>query len=67
MKESNDEQKKIAHDVLACISALKGAIELIEDEWRNTPELAINLLNLSDGKVKELKNEIEKYHRSYNK
>ena len=44
----------LIHDINSSISALKGAMEVIHDEWRSNPELVERILPLTLDKINQL-------------
>lgn len=56
-------ETKNIHDIKAAISALTNAMELISEEWEKNPELVERIIPLSIDKLKELQDELNKYHQ----
>lgn len=48
----------IIHDINSSISALQGAFEVINDEWRNNPELIDRILPLTLDKIAQLQEQL---------
>lgn len=52
--EKNHEAQKLIHDINSSLSALQGAMEVIQDEWRSNPELVDRILPLTLEKINQL-------------
>lgn len=51
----------LVHDINSSISALQGAIEVIQDEWRNNPELVDRILPLTVDKIHQLHLQLQRF------
>jgi hypothetical protein len=56
----------LIHDINSSISALLSSMELINDEWRNNPELVDKIIPLTKEKISELELLLKEY-RSINR
>ena len=53
------------HDINATISSLVTALELIKDEWKESPELVDKIIPLTLDKVQLLSAQIKEYRQSH--
>lgn len=58
------DQSKIKHDINSTLSSVMGAVELINDEWEENPELVEKILPLTKEKLIELQEKLALYYRS---
>jgi len=56
-------RSKIVHDINSSISALMGAVEVINDEWQSNPELVEKILPLTMDKLNELHCQLQKIRK----
>ena len=61
MDKNYQNTQSIEHDINSALSALMGALEVINEEWRKNPELVDKLLPLTIDKIKELENKLKLY------
>lgn len=58
------DHSKIKHDINSALSSVMGAVELINDEWEENPELVEKILPLTKEKLMELHEKLALYYRS---
>ncbi len=66
MNDLNNPKSVIIHDINSTLSALMSAMELMNDEWRNNPELVDKILPLTEQKLSLLKEQLSLYRQSTN-
>ena len=52
----------LVHDINSSLSALQGAMEVIQDEWRSNPELVEKILPLTVDKINQLHLQLINFH-----
>ena len=61
LDKNNRNTQSIEHDINSALSAVMGAIEVVNEEWRKNPELVDKILPLTIDKIKELENKLKLY------
>lgn len=61
------EDQVLVHDINSSISALQGAVEVIQDEWRSNPELVEKILPLTLEKINQLHLQLIHFHTQQHK
>lgn len=56
----------LVHDINSSISALQGAMEVIQEEWRSNPELVEKILPLTLEKITQLQFQLTNFHTQHN-
>lgn len=65
-KFDNSNEGNLTHDINSTLSSLLSAFELINDEWKNNPELVDKILPLTANKIDLLKEQLRLYRNSQN-
>lgn len=65
-KFSNTVESNLTHDINSTLSSLLSALELVNDEWKNNPELVDKILPLTSQKLDLLKEQLMLYRNSQN-
>lgn len=60
----NQNSQVLVHDINSSLSALQGAIEVIQDEWRTNPELVDRILPLTLDKINQLQTQLNLFRKS---
>jgi hypothetical protein len=60
----NQSNQVMVHDINASISALRGAVDIITDEWRSNPDLVDKIIPLTSEKILELQSQLSNYYAS---
>lgn len=67
MPKKNDQKehltKALVHDINSSLSALQGAMEVVNDEWRSNPELVEKVLPLTIEKIYQLQLQLKSFHQ----
>ena len=68
MPQNNNQKehfaKALVHDINSSLSALQGAMEVVNDEWRSNPELVEKVLPLTIDKIYQLQLQLKNFHQS---
>lgn len=59
---ADKERSKFSHDINASLSSIMGAVELINEEWRNNQELVEKIIPLTKLKLEELDRILKDYY-----
>jgi len=62
--QENNQNDRAIHDINASLSALFGAIEIINEEWRTNPKLVDKILPLTAEKLNQLQDQISIFNKS---
>ncbi len=60
---NNDKEKDLHHDINATLSSLLTALELINDEWKSSPELVDRIIPLTVDKIELLSLQVKEYRK----
>jgi hypothetical protein len=63
-KTDNVVEGNLTHDINSTLSSLLSALELVNDEWKNNPELVDKILPLTTQKLELLREQLVLY-RNY--
>lgn len=63
LTDENDNSSKAIHDINSSLSALQGAVEVIQDEWRTNPELVDKILPLTIEKISQLQTQLVNFRK----
>ena len=65
-KFSNTVESNLTHDINSTLSSLLSALELVNDEWKNNPELVDKILPLTAQKLELLQEQLILYRNCQN-
>lgn len=61
--KSND-PSLLSHDINSTLSSLISALELVNEEWRQNPELVDKIIPLTAQKLELLQEQLKLYHQT---